>query len=271
MSKYTDYLDGIAVDSQAHGRIMSALRAPRRACARPKAVWLWAGLPACAALIALGVCFAPGLLGTLAPSRVPGASLFPSYTPGAADFSLYGLPVDNYSLTDIPGGNTAADADRILFNKLAQFAGHNQTMVAFVRAADTAAWEEKDEYGNRLRQTSLLLVLSVVWSRDGDAAPGDTLTVAQSLYGGCLGDEKTNMLRKGGVYLLPLVRSDGQWYVMCDLDVLFEVDEHGRVWSHSDPKSGLYEDFTRFDGKNASELAQAITDMMRDPDYEKYG
>jgi hypothetical protein len=61
------------------------------------------------------------------------------------------------------------------------------------------------------------------------------LKIKQSLYGGCVGDEQTNLLRVGGVYVLPLVRfeSDDVWSVYGDLDALFEVDDKGLIHSHS--------------------------------------
>jgi hypothetical protein len=76
-----------------------------------------------------------------------------------------------------------------------------------------------------------------------------------------MGDERTNMLRAGGVYLLPLeyYEEEDIWRVWAELDVLFEVDDKGLIWSHSP-----YEGFSRFDGRGANELADAILAITSD-------
>ena len=72
--------------------------------------------------------------------------------------------------------------------------------------------------------------------------------------GQLINSEFTNMLKKGGVYLLPLWHWENDVYLIySDLDVLFEIDDYGLVWSHS-----IYPDFNRFDGKLANVLADAI-------------
>ena len=52
------------------------------------------------------------------------------------------------------------------------------------------------------------------------------------------------------------------WYVIGDLDVLFEIDDNGCVWTHS-----KYEDFNRFDGENAEILADAVTAFTSDENF----
>ena len=102
--------------------------------------------------------------------------------------------------------------------------------------------------------------LSVLWS---DIDLPETIQATQSMYGGCCADEETNLLRIGGVYLLPLVYwSDGKWYITGDLDVLFEVDDKGRVWSHSQ-----FDGFKQFDGKDASVLSQAVINLTSDENF----
>jgi hypothetical protein len=53
-----------------------------------------------------------------------------------------------------------------------------------------------------------------------------------------------------------------EWSIWGALDVLFEIDDKGRVWSHA-----WSEDFNRFDGEYAGVLAEAITDMTSDENF----
>ena len=178
------------------------------------------------------------------------------------DTSIVGLPVDNFSLADI---NIGMEMDRPLYSRLCDFFDNNApNMFAFVRVLGTEQWEVKNSDQSawyQWKQTSSLRVLSVVWSQ-GSSTP-ETLSVTQYLYGGCFG-EKTNLLREGGVYLLPLDywQDMDTWYVIGDLDVLFEVDDRGRVWTHSQ-----YGDFKRFDGEDTGTLANTIEALTSDKDF----
>ena len=250
--------------------------------------WIRGAIPAsvCAAVLLLCVWTIPGLFNTPTPNipnnpgvissgnqqggEQAGIATNPSTDinttiPGLPDddfrrMTLVGLPVDNFSLADIDSG---VAADRMAYSQFSDFFSyHAPQLFAFVRVANTEQWEDKSRpvygEGGVLRQNSTLHIISALWS-DGDVPK--TITLSQSLYGGCMGDEKTNLLREGGVYLLPLSYSqpDDTWYVMGDLDVLFEVDDNVRVWTHS-----RYEDFSRFDGQDASVLADIISAMAVD-------
>lgn len=171
------------------------------------------------------------------------------------DNSLKGLAVDNFELSEIQKNDYASD--RLAVTKLSDFFSHySPDMFVYVRVIDTKQFKEKQEGFNILKQSSTVKVISKLWSKDPDIA--QTLTISQSLNGGCMGDEKTNMLRKGGVYLLPLAKweNDGEWHIGYDLDVLFEVDDNGDIWSHSQ-----FSKLNFFDGKGASELSKAILAM----------
>jgi len=179
-----------------------------------------------------------------------------------SDTSIIGLPVDNFSLADIQtdGG---IEADRMGYSNLSDFFSYNSPdMFAFVRVLDTEQREERERGLSTLKQDSSLRILSVLWSRSENIP--EIITLSQSLYGGCTGDEKTNMLRKGGVYLLPLSywQSGDTWFLMGDLDVLFEVDDQGRAWTHSS-----FDGFKRFDGENADVLAKAVTALTSDENF----
>jgi len=110
-------------------------------------------------------------------------------------------------------------------------------------------------------QTSTVHVLSTVWS---STELPEVIEITQYKYGGCCAGEETNLLREGGVYLLPLYFWDGgnTWQVAADLDVMFEVDNSGLIWSHSQ-----YEGFNRFDGQEATVVADLITAMTSDVNF----
>jgi len=137
-------------------------------------------------------------------------------------------------------------------------------MFVFARVLDTEQVNETpcNLASSIIRKISSVQILSVIWSRDGSIP--ETLSITQYLYGGCCADEPTNLLREGGVYLLPLVywKYTDTWRIADDLDVLFEVDDKGRVWSHSS-----YEGFKRFDGNDVNILLNELTAMISDENF----
>jgi hypothetical protein len=173
--------------------------------------------------------------------------------------ALAGLPVDNFSLADIQTEGEML-ADRMACVQIIDFFGFPGYADMFVFARVSGTEQREDDV--TLKQTSSLQILSTVWSKNGNM-PG-TLSVAQSLYGGCMGDEKTNMLREGGVYFLPLSyrENEGMWCVAGDLDVLFEVDDKGLVWSHS-----IYGSFKKYDGKDANNIAEYVKQLTSDENF----
>ena len=183
---------------------------------------------------------------------------------GRQDFEplFAGLPVDNFSLADMQAKGDAS-MSRIAYTALSDFFSYGAPdMFAFARVLDTEQFEEKGSHSGMVMQNSTLHILSVLWTRAQDAP--EIISLSQSLYGGCMGDEKTNMLRRDGVYLLPLsyLQNGDIWYVMGALDVLFEVDDRGCVWTHSP-----FDGFKRFDGENASLPAGEIASMTSDENF----
>jgi len=176
-----------------------------------------------------------------------------------------GLPVDNFNLDEIEDDSLM---DRIGYSKLSDFFAHYHSVpisFVFVHVTDTEQSEEKISpysVSTMLLQTSSLQILSTVWSQKSDMP--ENITLVQTLFGGCMLDEKTNMLRKDGVYLLPLFYNEKNdvYHIAGDLDVLFEIDENGRVWSHS-PFAG----FNRFDGLDARKLIEYINVYTSDENF----
>ncbi|MDR3085297.1 MAG: hypothetical protein LBU47_03175 [Christensenellaceae bacterium] len=95
----------------------------------------------------------------------------------------------------------------------------------------------------------------------GDAIEG-AIELSQSRYGGCAGEEQSNLLRKGGAYLLPLVRGQGEerWRIFGDLDVLFEVDDQGLVHSHS-----RHPGLNKYDGQELAYLWKDVGYLYMNP------
>jgi len=163
---------------------------------------------------------------------------------------IKGLPVKNFKMSEIESSMTA---DRVVFRNLIDFFEYKVDSFAIVKVGDTKSLPS--DSNNSERQISTVNVLETVW---GDKVP-ETIEIMQSLYGGCTGDEITNLMRTGGVYLLPLVEDGGKYYIISDLDVLFEIDNEGLIWSHSD-----YDDFNRFDGGDYKAVTDEIKRITQD-------
>lgn len=101
-----------------------------------------------------------------------------------------------------------------------------------------------------------------------------SVTVLQNIYGNITdgtmdiymgpyaNKNNTNTLRVGGVYILPLMIESDKMYVQGDTDFLFEVDDHGCVWSHSEA-----EDFSAFDGADAADLISYLLKLTNYDDF----
>jgi hypothetical protein len=88
------------------------------------------------------------------------------------------------------------------------------------------------------------------------------LKIRQNLYGGCMSEEETNLLRVGGVYVLPLANYQSQeyWWINGDLDCLFEVDDGGRIQAHS-----RHVELSKYDGKPLAVLWDDIAYLHANP------
>ncbi len=164
---------------------------------------------------------------------------------------IKGLPVKNFKLTDLKLDMTA---DRMVFCRFTDFFEYHEHSFVIVKVAKTKVVQANgSDAGDK--QVSTVKTLKTVL---GEKLPA-TLNLTQYLYGGCTGDEVTNLLREGGVYLLPIVKHEGEYYLGGDLDVLFEIDNQGKIWSHSD-----YTDFNRYDGKDYQVVTNHIISMSQE-------
>jgi len=94
---------------------------------------------------------------------------------------------------------------------------------------------------------------------------GSRILIRQTLIDGCTMDAPNNLLRVGGVYLLPIrfASSLGAYEVVGDLDVLFEIDAEGKIVSHS-----RFSELNKYDGKAFSELLNAVGAIYPMPETE---
>ncbi|MCL2298655.1 MAG: hypothetical protein FWC27_00730 [Firmicutes bacterium] len=214
--------------------------------ARPVNHRAWGRALALAASLALVIGGTLGAMKLL--SRTPPIAP-PPPGPMQGSGEITGLPVKRALLSDMPGDGVMAD--RALIATLQDFFDYELHSFVLARVTNTQATKET--------QQATIEILEWAYNQPVGAQEPVTLTLTQYLRGGCMLEEQTNLLRRGGVYLLPLARHEGEYYLMGDLDVLFEVDEQGKIYSHSS-----FEDFAAYDGKPWQDLMEAIQNIVRD-------
>ncbi len=234
---------------------------------------------ACAAVLIFAVFALPNLWQSSPPSGLlpsnpqdsgnqPGSSEKPTGSAGAlsawdtipALADLRGLSASHYTYTD---GDVMAD--RMVYTSLPDYfmwksRGKYDTGIAIVRVLDTHMVSMGAEEGFAHTKERQRAMLEVLYSTVGELPA--SVEILQSLAGGCMNDEATNLVRKGGVYVLSMARwGDDAWYgVAGELDCLFEVGADGLIYSHS-----RYEGFTKYDNKPLPELWSDIVYLSEHP------
>lgn len=164
-----------------------------------------------------------------------------------------GLATENFVLQEQTESNIAAD--RMVFQTLQDLADYSD---AFIIVPNVHKVEPE---GDNM-QTSIAEYAGTIGDRiqtrqwdDYTISTGSRILIRQTLIGGCTMDEPNNLLRAGGVYLLPVRfnSSLGAYEVVGDLDVLFELDAEGKIVSHS-----RFPELSKYDGKEFSELINAV-------------
>ncbi|MDR0916081.1 MAG: hypothetical protein LBN02_02700 [Oscillospiraceae bacterium] len=171
-----------------------------------------------------------------------------------------GLPVDNFVID--------AAADIPYFGGFDELFTHIEGRPFWFALVTVESVSQTVQDGWLYQTAVVLLYGESIGIYDNTAVMGSypkRATITQSVYGGCLGDEKTQLVREGGVYLLPLIKYDfddtDTWRVLADLGLLFEVDDTGRVWSHSG-----WMPFAKYDGMGVDELIGDVQVMI----FERY-
>ena len=251
---------------------------PKDKVARPRSsVWLkWLAPAAACLMVAIAVIVAIPILIPLQndlpnpieeisgeqPETSSGAQDGNELMPARLD-AIFGLPTSNYTWDE---GNGAM-SDRMLMSELRHlmrefgrydpvYKSQYAVKAAFAVVKAESVERFSDDWGEG--QIADCGVLYDVLG-DGIVMP---LKIKQHLYGGCVGEEETNLLRVGGVYVLPLINAQDEdtWYIYGDLDVLFEVDDRGLIHSHSD-----FEQLNKYDGVKLDDLWKDIVFLYDNP------
>jgi hypothetical protein len=205
----------------------------------------------------------PGYIGTIGKPSLKieeGANNANSY---ADPDHWRGLATENFVLQEQTESNIAAN--RIVFQTLQDLADYSDAFIIVPNvhkiASDgdnmqTAIAEYAETIGDMIQTRQ--------WD-DYTISTGNRILIRQTLIGGCTMDEPNNLLRVGGVYLLPIKfnSSLGAYEVVGDLDVLFELDAEGKIVSHSQ-----FSEFNKYDGKAFSELINAVRAIYPIPETE---
>jgi hypothetical protein len=165
-----------------------------------------------------------------------------------------GLPVSDYVL-DEKWGDTGAAADRLAFTSLDDLIKAADAFVLTANVIETAA--EGDNMQTALVEYLPLAAGNLDTSEWNDitVSTGNRVLIRQVLMGGCTRDEANNLLRTGGIYVLPLRFQPGYsaYEVIGDLDVLFELDDTGKMYSHSS-----YPELNKYDGYTLPEFISTL-------------
>jgi hypothetical protein len=171
--------------------------------------------------------------------------------------NVRGLPTGDYTWDegdDDKYSRIVTNELRLLMREFDSYDPNVKAAFAVVKAESAERFTDDDGDGQIADCGVLYDVLG-----DGIVMP---LKIKQYLYGGCTNDEQTNLLRIGGVYVLPLVKwqDEGYWHIYGDLDVLFEIDDHGLIHSHA-----RFEQLNKYDGKEIDFLWKDIGYLYMNP------
>jgi hypothetical protein len=174
-----------------------------------------------------------------------------------------GLPTENYTLEEQTADGVTVD--RVVFKTLQDLADYADAFILVPNVHETspdgdnaqvAIAEYAESIGDRIQTRQ--------WD-DYTVSTGSRILIRQTLIGGCMTDEPNNLLRVGGVYLLP-IRFNSYWgayEVVGDLDALFELNDEGKIVSRS-----RFPELSRYDGKPFSALLDDVRALYPAPDSD---
>jgi hypothetical protein len=171
-----------------------------------------------------------------------------------------GLATDDFVLREQTDG---ISADRMVFQTLAELADYADAFAVVPKVHQTA--QDGTTMQTAIAEYSETIgdmLITAQWD-DYTVSTGGRILIRQRLISGCSMSEPNNLLREGGVYLLPVKFSAdaGAYEVVGDFDVLFELDDEGKIVSHS-----RFPAFNRYDGTLFSELLNAVHALYPVPD-----
>lgn len=251
MSKIKDSWDKIKIDEQVKEEILKQIMAGAKNTKSRKRLRLITALAACLLLVFSSVI----AYKNLSPSQKP------NIDPDSLSDEIKGLAVDNFKLSDVYAG---ISMDRDLIKNLVDFFAKSMgtDYIFIVKVAYTQSLKPKYSHEEG-RQLSEVKILQNIY---GSNEP-DIIQIQQTIYGEGTEPDLTKqaLLREGGVYLLPLLMYYDEeldsdiYYIQGVYDVLFEIDEEGLVYSHSD-----FPDLSVFDGKDYKLLVEEIEKITQD-------
>jgi len=200
--------------------------------------------------------------------ELPGGAYVDSELMPATLESIHGLPTSSYTW-DMGGG---VELDRMDTSELRylmrafddRYDPDVKAAFAIVQVEKAERFTEKYEAGDgqiAVPREGQIANCGVLFDVLGDGIDMP-LKIKQYLYGGCASDEETNLLRVGGVYVLPLTnwQNEDYWIIFDDLDSLFEVDDKGLIQSHS-----RHQKLNKYDGRELAYLWKDIGYLYMNP------
>ena len=199
------------------------------------------------------------------------------YKPDLSHLSdeIKGLPVDNYTLSD---KNLGYEVSRAIFTKLTDFfeLGYwrNPENFLIIKVGDVKILEPENEFDSEIHFVRAKVLKNLYGNCNEDVIQIYTSELSK------INEYKYQYsLRKNGVYILPLeklYKHDGfdsvnkniehydEYYYSNSgsYDVLFEIDDKGLVWSHSQ-----HQGFSRFDGQDYTVLVNEINKVTQDEPF----
>ena len=236
-------------------------------------IYRYAGLVACAAILLLCVWAIPGLFNDPnknIPNNPGGIVADDNATIQSPSLSLDNAPESAASYAALEdwrgrlqaGGfvleenvNSLENTDRIVFRSLDDLAEYADAFVLIANVHEVAP--DGDYMQSTIAEYAMTIgdqIRTKQWD-DYTVSTGSRVLIRQQIIGGCTRDEPNNLLCVGGVYVLPLRFSEywGAYEVIGDLDVLFELDEVGKMVSHS-----RWEGLNQYDGMTLPDFLNAV-------------
>ena len=252
---------------------------------RPKTqvIYRYAGLAACVAVLLLCVWMIPGLFNTPvenipndpgeAVANVEAVSQPPSLSidNGIETQACYAALEDWRSCLQTGGFVLAEEANgseltnRIVFSSLDGLAEYADAFVLIAGVHEVAP--DGDDMQSAIAEYAMTIgdqIRTKQWD-DHTVSTGSRVLIRQRLIGGCLMDEPNNLLRVSGIYVLPLRFNEywGAYEVVGDLDVLFELDDMGKMVSHSQ-----WEGLNQYDGMALPDFLDVVQGLYPQLDSE---